>query len=632
MAAAATANIDKCDAAWTAGTGDVTCSQGTAVNEGTNSAQMAIAAGFTTGLAAYKAMASADFSAYQKISFMIYASAAVAANSLRIDLCSDNAGASAVDSFTLDRALYAGKRHAFTINKGSALGSSIQSVALTVLSDVGAVTIRLDNILACNSLHLTSVIGQSGGPYYPIRNIDGTTVRMGVGVNYGGWTNFNYGRATATVTGYARECAVTEANSNSNYGLFQDSGTGDADAARIRFMGGYNTSSGSVDGETWIFPECNGDIDGGFSARGFDLNGCDWITVDRLCPAGFDVGWYIYDTSSIGVTFGTINMACCNPMVMSQAWRALHWMRWTGTWKWTYSVSGGLTIGSLTYQDGGLVGDVNLTLYPAITYVGNGCTFTGNGINLTGKISLEAFAKANDAAGFLLRGCKDSYFGELEAKRVGSALNLNSCHFVHIGKLTVDDVNYLANFTGDAGQIRVENLVVTSGNPGDATWTALGGSGIYGGFQDLISFDRYKADLRYKSVGRYGKISDHFTGGEAADWAYGGAGQSLYLDPNNVSVPLVYQFFIPVGTTANQKLHMQVRKSASAADCALKVSIVGAGITPVLEATVTLTDSWAEFQSAAFTPTFSGFVRVTLMAYDGATTGNIGIDDIHIGA
>ena len=43
---------------------------------------------------------------------------------------------------------------------------------------------------------------------------------------------------------------------------------------------------------------------------------------------------------------------------------------------------------------------------------------------------------------------------------------------------------------------------------------------------------------------------------------------------------------------------------------------------------VALTDGWVQYSTGNLTPTDDGFCKVELNALDGATTGDIGIDDI----
>ncbi|OPY90570.1 MAG: hypothetical protein A4E73_02414 [Syntrophaceae bacterium PtaU1.Bin231] len=638
LASALTANICTCENNWTAASGDVTCSNQSSLNQGSYSAQSAISAAFGTGLASYWAMTATDFSGYQNISFCIYSNVDVAANSLQITLCSDNAGATPVDSFTIDRPLRAGKRHFFTLKKGSALGSSIQSVALNVLVDLGGSTanIRLDNILACNSLHLLTLIGKQGGPWFPIRCIDGTSVTMGFGVYYNSWTNYSWYRATESgVAAYVVEPAIVENYSSAYNGLIvQDAGNADADTGRITFAGGYDTSSGDQDGWTWCFPECVGDVDGGFNSCGINLNNKDYLSFEHLHMGGFYQGVYFGSGLQRGVHFDTYHSVCQRPWDTSQpstTGGAL--IRWTGgTWKWSSAEQAAIPCGNGAYQGGHFFADNNLDIYYGNAY---SCPikFVGTHIVFLGKVTVKFFNAAYADVGVAFTSCFETYVNEIETEKVAYSVSFESCGHLVIGKLTSTSCTYLARqVQSEMTDVTIQNLVVPAGSPTDLSrGSVTEGSYQFGGMQDFVNFDRYKADNRYKAVGRYGNISDHITGGEAADWAYGGSGLSWYFDPLDVNKPLVKTFFAPV-SAVETSLKMQVRKSASAATCKLLVSIHGCGITPVKLEEVTLTDSWAEYESTAFTPARAGFVIVSLYAYDGSTSGNIGIDDIVVAA
>lgn len=107
-----------------------------------------------------------NLSGYQQVSFWFQANATLAAGVLSLRLCSDTAGATTVDTLLLPAYPCANVWQCMTINKGSALGSSINSVALYAESDPGTVTCYLDNIIACkavgsaDSLTLDSLIGK----------------------------------------------------------------------------------------------------------------------------------------------------------------------------------------------------------------------------------------------------------------------------------------------------------------------------------------------------------------------------------------------------------------------------------------------------------------------------------------
>jgi hypothetical protein len=167
LQAAITQMIADCEAAWTA-SANVTATTSTAwFKEGTKSANLAIASGFTTGLAAYFATGTLDLSGYQQVSFWIQTSIAVAASTLSLRLCSDTAGVTTVDTIAIPALTGTSTlSNKITVDLGAALGSSIKSVALYCDLDPGTVTVRLDNIMACkasssaDALTLQSLIGK----------------------------------------------------------------------------------------------------------------------------------------------------------------------------------------------------------------------------------------------------------------------------------------------------------------------------------------------------------------------------------------------------------------------------------------------------------------------------------------
>lgn len=196
LTTAVTANIDLCDSAWTA-SANVTCTASSTRKQGTNSASIAIAAGFLTGLVAYKALGGAtDYSGHQQISLWLQANATIAANVLQIVLCSDAAGVNAINTVNLPAVPGTNVWQAITVDTGGALGASIQSVALYAASDPGTVTVLLDNVLACkasasaDSLTLNSLIGKvhtqpwAASTVYAVNDIRRPTVANRTGYSY----------------------------------------------------------------------------------------------------------------------------------------------------------------------------------------------------------------------------------------------------------------------------------------------------------------------------------------------------------------------------------------------------------------------------------------------------------------
>jgi len=255
LAAALNANVDLCESAWTA-SANVTCTTNTNRKQGSNSVSIAVAAGFTTGLAAYKTLGGAtDYSAYKQLSFWIRQTAGtlITSGMMRLCLCSDTVGAVVVDQFTIDKVGALNTWLPQTIDKAAALGASIQSVALYVDADNGAQTILLDNIITCkdstaaDSLSLTSLISHdSSGPrFWPIRSIDTTTITLDMGVDTSAATAARgYSGTTTTATGYKREPTLhpgyCPASSTTQVDAIQDSGTA---GNVIEFSGGWDETN-----------------------------------------------------------------------------------------------------------------------------------------------------------------------------------------------------------------------------------------------------------------------------------------------------------------------------------------------------------------------------------------------------
>jgi hypothetical protein len=315
LAGAVTANIDRCESAWTPSANVTATAEGTTRKEGTNSSSLAIAAGFTTGLVAYSALAGAtDFSSYQQVSFWIRASATVAASTLTLTLCSDAVGATPVNTIAIPAIGVANVWLPVTVDTGGALGASIQSVALNALLDPGAVTILLDNILACkapgsaDSLTLHSFIGKNltTESWHPIKAINGTSVFFDADPRFNVGSARGYAGTTETVTTYKRECFVQTpaASASTVVADITDSGT---DGSPITYSGGWDrtdmsTQLSGTDGESWFdYQTANG--------RALQCGTRSFINIERLAFCRVETGFYSANGSSTG---GYINLTRCS--------------------------------------------------------------------------------------------------------------------------------------------------------------------------------------------------------------------------------------------------------------------------------------------------------------------------------
>lgn len=250
--------IEECDSGWTA-SANITASFTTPPKTGSARLSMAPVAAFTTGLAAYKAFGSTqDFSAYRQISFWFQASAAVHA-SFTVALCSDSVGAVPVDSFSVaTSSVTANQWLNYIVDKGSALSSGINSVAIYFDSDPGTTAHRFDNIVACKApgaadeiTHNTLIGKNTGGEpeWYSIDQITDTTILIGASVQSQVGSNpcMPYRGTTESVTTYIRNGILGWLTADRT---LNEGGT---DGNPITLSGGWNTTDMSTQtGETWL--------------------------------------------------------------------------------------------------------------------------------------------------------------------------------------------------------------------------------------------------------------------------------------------------------------------------------------------------------------------------------------------
>ena len=256
--------IDNCNSGWVAST-NVTATYTTPQKEGTGRLNLAFAAGFTTGLAAYKTLpAPLDLSTFEQISFWFQTS--TGNPNFTVALCSDTLGAVPIDSFAF--VLVSGtdlnnNTWKMTVgDKAAALGAVINSVAIYVDVDPSTASWRFDNIVACKAAGSADeithklIIGKNtaGEPeWYNIGVITDTGVEFGGSINTSGPSAdpaMPYRGATESVTTYKRYCIL---HGTSVQSIVQESGTS---GSPITYSGGWNrTDMSTQTGETWISGE-----------------------------------------------------------------------------------------------------------------------------------------------------------------------------------------------------------------------------------------------------------------------------------------------------------------------------------------------------------------------------------------
>lgn len=249
LTAPITKNIASCDYARTAWTGSTNVTASvitTATRASDRSDQFAMNATFTTGKMAYKAV-NLNLSSYNTVSFYIAQTAGTLANAntISIRLCSDSLGATTVHTINVPQIMALNTWNRVTVNLGTAMSSSILSVALYTTTDVGAQTFVINNIFASNNgFGLESLIGKgtSGETYYSIQSIterlillSDSTLYTSLPTNLRGYTGATETVSTRFITPH--QIAPTSSES------LNDSGTS---GNPIKITGGWNRTDMST--------------------------------------------------------------------------------------------------------------------------------------------------------------------------------------------------------------------------------------------------------------------------------------------------------------------------------------------------------------------------------------------------
>jgi hypothetical protein len=294
--------------AWVGATANVTPTLLTTFGKGGVSDQIAINASFTTGLIAYYTLpATLNLSAYQQLSLFIQQTAGTLGG-LTISLCSDTLGATAVDTFTIPSTGATSVWTPFTINKGSALGSSIRSVSISRAANNGAQTFVFNSIVACkaptdvDALSNTSLVTKNNGTEgaYAVGGFggsDGTIVFLDTnptGNNFVTTGGAYYGTTETAglwryepLNPYTLNSAAlpASASTTTTYNVFP-ANNGILNAP-ITYSGGWDSTNMSTrTGQTW-FTNQNGN---GLGL--YNFNSTNDITIDRVNYTRCSIGWY----------------------------------------------------------------------------------------------------------------------------------------------------------------------------------------------------------------------------------------------------------------------------------------------------------------------------------------------------
>ena len=270
LASALTKTINHADGTtgWTAAT-NITLSGGSNRKYGDNALQVTPASAFTTGKVCHALVAGGgtqDFSGYTKISFWMRppATTAIAANTYKLCLCSDANGNTIVNQINIPATLNNTGWHIMVLDNVTALGSSIQSVAIYANSDPGTISLAINNIVACNDVTHETLIGWQDDCFYNVQSFDGTTINID-SVNTSPASGKGWYGTTGTATLY-----YIKPFTNLSTGVYNNINEAGASGNPIKYIGGWNIASNTRTGRTAFASNLVGSGTGiGLSTRSF---------------------------------------------------------------------------------------------------------------------------------------------------------------------------------------------------------------------------------------------------------------------------------------------------------------------------------------------------------------------------
>lgn len=578
-----------------------------------NCQQFLFASGFSTGKVAYFDFGAGNelnLSSYQAVTFGFYSSADIAAGMFTLKLCSDATGDTAVDEFVINKAIghdtYIVTLHRIFLNKGSALGSSIRSIALYANSDPGTITVRIDDINATNGLAHKSLIGKNDDWWMSIKSINGTDITL----------HDKYYGETEIVPCYAINDSIDfEAASRSDT-INTVNNSGSSSSNLITFQGGWNFSTNEQNGYTNFHALAN-------------------------------LGYLIYASSKYYIRIENMRFiggysAIKGSTVINGPWQ----LKNIGSYS-SYGISINVSDGNVSsiegvinlfnHGDNGI--EFNIEPYTQKVLISANMYFMGSSmknpmvisesnqqgyVECTGEIVLFGA----EILGLVLK-CTSIYFKKITGSNyIFSGLRVKFGYIDtisllnNVSKLCNENTYYTSIGLVTINNVELNGFTLSRNLFNDINKVAVGSRFCI----DCIDNDATK----FVGATGCGYFGDHVTMEQAANWACGGTGKSLVLDPRSTTIHMIYDVFIPVIANKTYKVTFQKIKTSSGSTCALVFDVSGCGITRIHEESVSLTDSWAKHSSANITTTRNGFIMIRFKAIDGGTTGDIGLDEIKV--
>jgi hypothetical protein len=657
LAAAVTQMIADCETVWTASANVTTSKNGGSFKENTGAANIAIAAAFTTGKVAYFPTGTLDLSGYQQVSFWIQNNVAIAANTLSLRLCSDAAGATPVHTIAIPAIPSTGQFLPVTVDLGANMNSAVQSIALYQDVDIAAVTVILDNIIACkassapDSLSLTSLIGKV--------------------------CNLSWTASTTYTAGDQRR--PTQSNRN-GFRYQASSGTTAAAEPTWPLEAGLTVLDGTV---TWT---CIGLEDTWFGIQ--SINGST-VKLDNTVNTTGSAGRGYAGSSE---TVATYKRETIKTTMVSSATTAVNTPQKAGTDALPVTYAGGWNRTDMSTQTGETWFDGQNGLGYAIVYttagsfqtlsnlngvryhiglqewgIGarlsnmhwNNCTFygfawssanpSGNGTGLCANNNGLIGLNGNNPGSITLKQCS------FESNNSNSGISLGGGYRLELNASYVNLRNN-SSFGGSiltTGDVVIQNAV--TGNNGSNAFTFTGANAAAYAVRLLncllpestpFSALSALAGNQYIYSQKHNQIADNHLittdGGvitSAVDQRHSPSGIAWKFRPTSTNRSSAYPLRLSVAKiacAANATVSVAIWTRRDNANIKGQLFVAGGQLTGMpndlaVDCTPTV-NTWAQSDTLSFTPTENGVVEVVFRVWDGVgATNNFWIDDLSVG-
>jgi len=592
LATAQTLTVDRCESAWTAANSSTVTHTAIATDgkEGSYCMKVQTANTTTSQLKAYFATGTLNLSSYQKLTFWVKNSAALASNNIwSICLCSDNAGTTVVDTFKIPALALTGEWTPVTITKegGGNLGSAIESIALYSGSSSPAnnSNLLLDNFEACTTsgLSLTSIIGKNSTAYssndecwYSPRSIVGTTIifeskRNGASKDYP--LGCRYYGTSETVTSYFINPIMISAE----FGTINDSGTS---GNLINYSGGWDFTSGLNDGITFVSQNTS-------RIQAVTVSSKNYISIDRFGFVGMSYG--IDVTSCTFMTIGTLYSSCLNStlLTVNTTWSNSTIDRLLG--------AGGDSISSISGDFGGS--------YNRIIAVG--CI--SSGVQIGQNSTYQYILSCNNTTtpyGILFQSDRNKNI-------IKTAVFKNNGTGVYISALNYGNIIYDLTTSNTTGIACVSNasIIVKKAAMTDGTLVSVAGlsRATQGSSIGIVSLNTEDNNYVYTKDGDISSLTNTRVGGAGLMWKMNITGTDRSVN-NPLKMTLAE---IPVSSSGEVTVTCYCKKD-HASNIASKIIVNGGyieGVSSNVEDTKASDTNWEQL-SISFTPTAKGVVTV----------------------